>query len=79
MKINIKDFVIDTTQGEFEDCFDFSDVIYEATQRAKNELKDKLKVQLTKAFLEDDKVKDYIKKAKENMAKNLEGKEYEPL
>jgi hypothetical protein len=75
MRIEIKDFVIETKQDEYDRGFvSFDEVLYEAVERARAQLKDDLTAHIKRMFLDDSRVKAYIEVTKEKMINNLEEK-----
>ena len=74
MRLEIKDFVIETEQDEYNRGFvSFDEVLHQAVERARAQLKDDLTVHIKRMFLDDSRVKAHIESVKERMVDNLEG------
>lgn len=62
MKITISDIQIDTSNSDYEDCFDLSDIVYKAISDARCSVQRELEETIKREFISDDFVRDYIKR-----------------
>jgi hypothetical protein len=73
MRIEVKDFVIEVGQDEYDKGYiSFDEILYVAVERAKSQLKDDLTAHIKRMVLDDERVKAHIEVFKEKMISSLD-------